>query len=497
MSDIGFKNIPANVRTPLFYAELDASNANSPATNQRALIIGQITDDGTAVPNIPVLSQGSSDAKSIGGPGSMLALMTAAYKANDGFGEVWYLPLSDDDDGVAAAGTISIDSAPTVNGVVALYVAGQRLSLAVTAAQTAAQIATALAAAITAAIDLPVAAAVDEDTATLVNVIAKNAGLAGNDIDIRLNYLGTAGGETLPTGLGVTITPMASGATNPDLATALTNCGDQPFDFIVLPYTDATSLNAMKAFLNDQTGRWSYADQVYGHAFCGFRGTSSACVTLGSARNDPHATIMGYNDSPTPSWLWSPALAGAAAASLRSDPGVPLQTLALAGVLAPPLQSRFVRSQRETLLNNGIATFTVADDGTVAIERCITTYQENSFGQPDTSYLDIETLFVLMTVLRRQADLVTSKYARKKLAADGTRFGPNTSIITPAVIRADLVAQYQEMEAEGLVQNSAAFAAALVVQKNSTNPNRVDVLWPGTLIDQLRIFALLAQFRLQ
>jgi phage tail sheath gpL-like len=47
------------------------------------------------------------------------------------------------------------------------------------------------------------------------------------------------------------------------------------------------------------------------------------------------------------------------------------------------------------------------------------------------------------------------------------------------------------------VQNEAAFAAALVVQKNATNPNRVDVLWPGILIDRLDVFALLAQFRLQ
>jgi phage tail sheath gpL-like len=34
------------------------------------------------------------------------------------------------------------------------------------------------------------------------------------------------------------------------------------------------------------------------------------------------------------------------------------------------------------------------------------------------------------------------------------------------------------------------------VQLNSTNPNRVDVLWAGILIDRLDVFALLAQFRL-
>jgi phage tail sheath gpL-like len=52
------------------------------------------------------------------------------------------------------------------------------------------------------------------------------------------------------------------------------------------------------------------------------------------------------------------------------------------------------------------------------------------------------------------------------------------------------------MEFEGYVQGSDIFAQAIVVEQDSSNPNRVNVLWPGVLINQLRIFALLAQFRL-
>jgi phage tail sheath gpL-like len=148
------------------------------------------------------------------------------------------------------------------------------------------------------------------------------------------------------------------------------------------------------------------------------------------------------------------------------------------------------------MLWDGISTFTVASDGTVAIENLITTYQKNSFGAADNSYLQVETLFLLMYVLRAQQALVTSKYARVKLAANGTRFAPGSAIVTPNMIRADLIAQYRRMEYDGYVQDAAGFAKGLIVEKNSQNPNRVDVLWPGTLISQLRIFALLAQFRL-
>jgi phage tail sheath gpL-like len=152
--------------------------------------------------------------------------------------------------------------------------------------------------------------------------------------------------------------------------------------------------------------------------------------------------------------------------------------------------------ERNTLLWDGITTFVVGSDGTVSINNLITTYQENAFGAADDSYLQVETLFLLMFVLRAQQSLVTSKYSRVKLAANGTRFAPGSAIVTPNTIRADLIAQYGELEFNGYVQDAAGFAKGLIVEKNSVNPNRVDVLWPGTLINQLRIFALLAQFRL-
>ncbi|OTP79491.1 phage tail sheath subtilisin-like domain-containing protein [Caballeronia sordidicola] len=490
---IPFKNIPANIRVPLFYAELDASHANTATANQRALLIGPMLASGIATPNVPLISSGVGDAGVQAGPSSVLALMTAAYRANDQFGELWYLPVPDAGGATAATGSIAFTAPPTANGTLSLYIAAILVTIPVTAGQAIASIATAVTAAINLITSMPVTAVA---AAGVVNLTADNKGLVGNDIDIRFNYQGTPAGEAIPTGLTYTITPMAGGATNPTLATALGNLSDQPYDFIACAFTDATSLDALKAFLNDQTGRWSWQQQVYGHVFAAYRGTWASQTTFGLTRNNQHESIMGFNDSPTPAWQWAAALCAVTAVSVRADPGVPMQTVALSGVSAPPQQSRFTLSQRNTLLYDGISTFTVGQDGTVAVENLITTYQTNSFGQPDNSYLEIETMFLLMYVLRRMSVMVTTKYARVKLAADGTRFAPGSNIVTPSVIRADLIALYQEMEYDGFVQNSNAFAQALIVQQNSQNPNRIDVLWPGTLIDQLRIFALLAQFRL-
>ncbi|WP_234480930.1 phage tail sheath C-terminal domain-containing protein [Paraburkholderia nemoris] len=91
---------------------------------------------------------------------------------------------------------------------------------------------------------------------------------------------------------------------------------------------------------------------------------------------------------------------------------------------------------------------------------------------------------------------MTTKYARLKLAANGTRFASGSAIVAPNIIQADVTAKYQELEFDGYVQQSDLFAQQVIVEQNANNPNRVDCLWPGTLIDQLRIFALLAQFRL-
>ncbi|MCT8345469.1 phage tail protein, partial [Photorhabdus kleinii] len=77
------------------------------------------------------------------------------------------------------------------------------------------------------------------------------------------------------------------------------------------------------------------------------------------------------------------------------------------------------------------------------------------------------------------------------------RFAPGSAIVTPNIIRAELIAQYKALEYNGYVQDSKSFADGLIVEVNAQNPNRVDVLWTGTLINQLRVFALLNQFRLQ
>lgn len=491
---IPFTTIPSNLRTPLFFAEFDNSQANTATTTQRTLIIGQMLATGSLPADIPVLVSSAATVAGQCGAGSILHGQMSAYLANDTAGEIYILPLSDVESMVAATGKITVTTQASATGVISLYIAGIRVQVAVVATDDVTAIATALTAAINTATALPVKAAA---AAGVITLTAKNKGAHGNTLDLRLNYLGNAGGETTPDSLVLTFTPMAGGAGAPELDDALANLQDRTFDFIINPYTDTASLNKIKDFLSDSTGRWSYAEQLYGHSFAAQAGTYGQLTAAGELRNDQHASLLGVNGSPTPSYIWSAAYVGAIAQSLRNDPGRPLQTLAISGVLAPPLASRFTLTERNNLLHSGISTVTVTDDGTVQVENIITTYQKNKYGAEDDSYLQIETLFLLMFVTRFLRTQVTSKFARMKLAADGTRFAPGSAIITPNVIRAELIAQYQALEFNGYVQDAKGFAKGLKVEKSTSNPNRVDVLWTGVLINQLRIFAVLNQFRLQ
>ena len=495
MSDgVPFQNIPSTLRTPLFYAEVSNSQANTGQQQQTALIIGQMLAGGAATPGVATPAV-ASDGVYQCGAGSQIDLMIRSYRRNDPYGPLWILPLDDDGTATAASGGFVFTGAATAAGTIYAYVGQQLVTVAVIVGMTAAQVATALYTAINALGALPVTAT--NGTPGTTTVAAKNKGLVGNDIQLAVNLLGYQANQVVPTGLAVTITVMSGGAVNPSLTTALAGLGDRPFDFIASPYTDATSITAIGALLNDTAGRWSWNEQVYGHHFTAFRGTFGALTTEGAGLNDPHLTMMGAPASaPDTMMEWAAAIAGEVAVSVRADPALPLQTLVLQGIGSPATADLFTLSERESLLYGGISTFTVDAAGAVAISLLITTYQRNAFGQADDSYLHVETLFTLMSVLRSMAGIVTSKFACSKLAADGTRFAPGSNIVTPSTIKATIVAAYRDLEFQGLVQGSDVFAANLIVVQNPTNPNRVDVLWPAILINQLNIFALLAQFRL-
>ncbi|KTS70601.1 phage tail sheath subtilisin-like domain-containing protein [Pantoea stewartii] len=490
---VSFPAIPSDLRVPLFWAEMDNSEANTTQDSAPALLIGLASSGSTIVKNKLTLMPSAALAGKVAGRGSQLARMVAKYRSVDPFGELWVIAVSEPD-GDAAKGSVTLTGNAQASGTLNLYVGAVRIQAAVVTGDAPATIAATLAAAVNANADLPVTASAASGVVTLT---ARHKGLTGNSIPLTMNYYGTVGSETTPDGVNVAITAMTGGNGSPLLTATVAAMGDEPFDFIGSPFSDSASLATLALEMNDFSGRWSYARQLYGHVYTAKIGTLSELVAFGDTMNNQHITVAGYEPGVQTAADELVALRTARnAVFIRNDPARPTQTGELTGALPAPAGSRFMLTEQQSLLKHGIAT-AYTEGGVLRIQRDITTYQKNAYGVADNSFLDSETLHTSAYVIRQLKSVITSKYPRHKLASDGTRFGPGQAIVTPAVLKGEMCSSYRTMERAGIVENFDLFKQHLMVERNASDPTRVDVLFPPDYVNQLRVFALLNQFRLQ
>lgn len=492
---ISFNHMPADPRVPLFYVEIDGSAAAGGGQSKRALVIGPMLAAGTASAEVPVQVSTPEAAAGLFGRGSYLHRFAVAYFAQGG-PELWALPVDEDGSGVAAEGTVTFTGPATEAGTLAFYIAGQRVLVSVADEDTATDICAAFVAAVQADTNLPISAAVNGVDAFIADITARTKGANGNAIDVRLNYYAT---DSIPAGVGVAVVEPADGATDPDITDALAALGDERFAWIGCIFNDTANLNALSLELGDDvTGRWGPTRRLYGHGFTVMTGTQGGLSSAGNARNDHHLTIFGIESgSPAAPWEVLGAAVGRLAQSIALDPARPLHTLPLSRILAPPAEDRFNWSERNTLLTDGISPLTVDRTGTVRLSPVITVYQTNALGAPDQAFLAYTTLATLELLNEELESAITGKFGRHKLASDGARFGAGQAIVTPGIIRAEILSKYLEWELRGLVENFDLFAEHLVVERNALNPNRVDCLFPPDLVNQFEVFACLNQFRLQ
>jgi phage tail sheath gpL-like len=475
--------------------EFDGSRAQQGPglLSYRALLIGQKTSAGSATANTLQRITSADEALALGGRGSQIHRMARAWFTNNASTEVYVGVLADNGSGVAATGTLTVTGTATAAGTLSLYAGGQLVSVGVASGDTAATVAASIAAALPSTSNLPVTGAVGgTGSEHIVTATARHKGTAGNNIDLRLNY---QDGEATPAGISVTIVAMASGATNPVLTSLIAALGDTWFHVIAHPYTDSTSLTAIETEL---ASRWGPLRMIDGVAVTSAAGTVSALGTLGGGRNSKHSVIVAQpGKSPlTPPDEFAAATAAVVAKSANNDPAQPLQTLALAGVLPPAEADLFTLQERNLLLYDGIATTKAASGGGAALERVITTYQTNAAGSPDTSYLDVTTMLTLLYARYSFRTRFQAKFARHKLANDGTRVGAGQAVLTPKIAKSEALGWFRDLEERGLFEGFDQFKADLVVERNASDPTRLDFLLSPNLVNQFIVGAAKVQFLL-
>ncbi|EFF3876435.1 phage tail protein, partial [Escherichia coli] len=296
--------------------------------------------------------------------------------------------------------------------------------------------------------------------------------------------------ETTPGGLTIQLGYPGTKATNPDITRSVAGMGDRQYNYVVMPYKDDANL---KIISDELLKRWGPVKMSDGVLWMAHTGTFGEVQAFGAKRNDFLATCTSIPKAPEPDYLWAAAVCATCAPSLGADPARPLQTLALPSRMAPAPADRLTREERNSLLWGGIATVCVATGDMVQIERQVTMYRQNVYGESDPSYLDVETIYTLSWLRYSLRTFITQRFPRHKLADDGTPVRAGQNIVTPEIMKLQLISLGEEWVELGLVENLDTFKKNLLVERNASDRNRLDVLCTPDLVNQFRFLA--AQIR--
>ena len=463
--NIAFNSIPASIRKPGKYAEFSTALAvrTLPGNLQRTLILGQRLAAGTVAANTVVDVFSDVDAATYFGRGSIAHLMvSAALDANPRL-SLQVIAMDDAGAGVLATGTITVVGTASSAGVLTAQVGDVLVQVAVASADTPTVMAAALKAQFDAQPDLPVTATV---AAGVVTLTAKNKGTLGNAIKVAASVTAT----------GVTATPtvMASGATDPTLATALAVVYASGHNIIITPWNDSTNLTALRTHLDSVSGPLEKRGCI---GIAAHTGTLAAATTLAPTINSGRISMIlvpnAYENS------YEVAAAYGAVVAFEEDPARPLNTLGLTGIAAPPLANRLSRTEQETCLYNGVTPSEVGPGDVVQIVRAITTYIKDAGGTPDISLLDLTTIRTLDYARKAWVDRISLRFPRSKKSARVKK-----------QVREELLDVAYKLQDLEILENVEANEDGFIIEDDLQDPNRLDVRIPADVVNGLHVVAM-------
>ena len=363
----------------------------------------------------------AEDAGDQTGFGFMLhRLVTQAFIGGQGI-PVYILPQAEA--GTQAAGDIDFTGgAGVLAGTLHMYIAGLHVPVAITAAMTDAQIATAAIAAINAIKELPVTALVNA-TPEIMDITAKSEGPEGNNISITLNL---GAGQETPTGVVAAITGMTSGATNPDISTALAGLGtgdganEEHFTDVVHGYgQDTTVQDAILAYVGaGDTVTGLYAKTVArpfyamaGDIDPGTAALSALLVATALRKTDRANGVIAVPDSPSHPSEIAAQTVGHVARIAQDVVAQDYVDIPLIGIWPGDKGSDRWTSEydnRDAAYQGGISTTKVVS-GQVLIQDLATFYRPDSVPADSNGYRDIVNICKTQNILDSQRRLFSTE----------------------------------------------------------------------------------------
>lgn len=443
-------------RVAVAFDKTSGAKQTSP-TAQYVLLVGQMAASGaTVAANTPTVLTREDDAAGFFGAGCILDYAArAAFLANP---FVILSAVAVADSGVKAAGTVTFAGNAGISTIYRLRIAGVEYAPNITLADTPTIQGASLVAAIMADPNCPCTAAA---AAGVVTITAKNGGTVGNGIALVGAYdapvaqvvsTATLSGATLAAGTGAA-----------SIAAALASATGSRYHKIAILLDDSASAAAASSSVNSEGD----AEHAHGEVFVqALNAALSAQTTLALATNAARGVQVAISGSES----WSVAICAATASAMSREEVAtrPYNTMPINGIKAPPIATRWIRTETRALLDNGVTPLVVVPGEVVTILRAVVTGVKNAAGNFDYSTLDV-TKIQGFDFFRDNIILMFNTNYPKARWADSDPDGLlPPDVATPEKVTADLINVARDMEALGIVQNVDALKAQFIVNKVGT-----------------------------
>lgn len=470
---------------PGAYVEIDNSLANQGLNGKEGigLLIGQKLNGELPYNTVSKLVRSADEAARLAGNGSELHRMAKAWFRYNGKNKL-YLIAPEQKEGTAAVYKLTVTAEAAKAGLVNLLISGQSVKYTVAEDETATDIAAGIVQKINANTELPAEATVGEGG--VLTLTAKHKGENGNFIDIQLNYFD---GETTAEGVSVAISQTTKGAGNVSLEETIAALGDAKVTAIATSYTDAQNLKLLEAEVKRRFNAMVCNETC---VYATLKGSLSEMITAkGKINHQCFGFLMDYK-SPNMPEERAALYAAISTLEYQKDPARQIATIELAGDL--PAKTELTAGERDMLLREGIGTVVVNANGNTAIEREATAYRHNSLGAFDKSYFDMTTTQTLIYLRFSYVERICSKFQRYKLANDDYEVSPGQKVVTPLVLKAEILALAEDWYRAGLVEDLSAFKETLVSERALNDPERINQLLQPNIVNNLRLVAGKLQF---
>lgn len=484
---IGFTLVPNSAAASAVFVEQENVRRGVSASLQhKILLIGQFNSGFTPTANLPQLLLDVADAQTRYGRGSMLALMAEKAFASGAVGyDVYALPVADNGSGVDATGTIVASGTSSAAGTLALTIAGVEVDVAIASGLAATAVGDAIAAAINANLDLPVTAA---NVTGTVTVTARNAGTVGNQIKM---YLNRTTGDATPAGLTMTVAAaLTSGATDPDISTALGALDATWYTEVACPYLGDTEISLVESTGEERMEPGVKRPFV---AFVGYTDTRANLLTaLGAAgsrtRNSEFSVYVPVHGSPTPDFQIGASFAGMWARHHAGDKvGRPVVGNRLPGVIAGAT-NELTYAQRDSGVKLG-ASYTTNTGSSVVAGDAVSTRIETDLGVATDSWR-FAIIIPNLQYKINSADITfgSSPFTQAVVVSDAVAAAPPFAV-RPKTAKAYAVKLVDDWVGRGLTADRDTVVDGILSEIDAANAGRINVMIPDIPSAGLRILA--------